>query len=231
MALMRSRNSATFRRCSDAMVMTQSYDVFMLNRRVKFRPIHEDLPVEQPAASKELLQLVNPTKRMLKELPGMLKRSPNLEEVIILADDLNKMWMIFCSSYHELAAAGGVVVDDGGHVLWIQRNGKWDLPKGKLESGESLEDAAVREVQEETGITDLRITGEAFTTFHTYEVEGIVHLKTTFWYPMRHRGNLTVGIPQAVEGITAVTWLKPPFDERVLGRTFGSIQIVLDTLI
>ena len=76
----------------------------MLNRRVKFRPFHEDLPVEQPAASKELLQLVNPTKRMLKELPGMLKRSPNLEEVIILADDLNKTWMIFCSSYLFLKA-------------------------------------------------------------------------------------------------------------------------------
>lgn len=230
MALMRSRNSATFRRCSDAMVMTQSYDVFMLNRRVKFRPFQEDSSLEGPAASSSFLRLVNPTAGMLRELPTLLKRSPELERVEIYATDLDETWMTFCSGYHELAAAGGVVQDEGGHVLWIQRNGKWDLPKGKLESGESLEEAAVREVEEETGITDLNITGEAFTTFHTYEAGGVVHLKTTFWYPMSHQGNLTPGTPQAVEGITDVTWLKPPFDEGVLSRTFGSIQIVLDEL-
>ena len=72
--------------------------------------------------------------------------------------------MTFCSGYHELAA-GGVVKDAEGHVLWIQRNGKWDLPKGKLERGESLEEAVIREVFEETGIRDLTITGKRSTLF------------------------------------------------------------------
>lgn len=211
--------------------MPQSYDVFMLNRRVKFRPFLEDFNEENVVVHESELQLLDPTERMLRELPTMLKRSPKLNNVTIFARDLDQVWMTFCSGYHELAAAGGVVQDEDGHVLWIQRNGKWDLPKGKLESGESLEEAAVREVEEETGISDLEIKGEAFTTFHTYEQDGVILLKTTFWYPMRHRGTQTRGVPQSIEGISDVTWLTAPFPEEVLNKTFGSIRIVLDELL
>ena len=181
--------------------------------------------------SESALQLINPPEKLLRELPNLLKKSPELEEVTVLADDLDRVWMSFCSGYHELAAAGGVVQDNGGNVLWIQRNGKWDLPKGKLESGERLDEAAIREVEEETGITQLTLTGDAFTTFHTYEADGVIHLKTTFWYPMRHEGLLTQGVPQTIEGISEVTWLQPPFSEDVLNKTFGSIRIVLDALL
>lgn len=230
MALMRSKNSATFRRWSDAMVMSQSYDVFMLNRKVKFRPLDDAMPLDRPA-QEHILDMVNPTERMLRDLPTLLKRSPQLKEVRIHCTELQEVWMMFCAGYKELAAAGGVVKDLEGRVLWIQRNGKWDLPKGKLEEGERLEEAAVREVEEETGISDVRITGEAFSTFHTYEAEGIVHLKTTFWYPMTHDGRSTPGVPQAIEGITEVTWLLPPFPSQTLNNTFGSIQQVLDALL
>jgi 8-oxo-dGTP pyrophosphatase MutT (NUDIX family) len=94
-----------------------------------------------------------------------------------------------------------------------------------------LDEAAVREVEEETGITDLTIVGEAFCTFHTYEAGGVVHLKTTFWYPMTHDGDATPGQPQAIEGITDVTWLTPPFPKSTLDNTFSSIQQVLDNLL
>ena len=203
----------------------------MLNRRVKFRPMPEEMPAQVQAPSPGKLTLLNPTERMLRDLPNLLKRSPDLQEVILHASDLDQMWMTFCASYHELAAAGGVVRDSEGHVLWIQRNGKWDLPKGKLEPGEQLEEAAVREVEEETGISDLTLTGEAFTTFHTYEAGGVVHLKTTFWYPMHHNGTQTAGVPQTIEGISDVTWLRPPFSTEVTDNTFGSIRIVLDALL
>ena len=59
----------------------------------------------------------------------------------------------------------------------------------------------------------------------------MIHLKSTFWYPMRHDGIQTRGCPQAIEGITDVTWLMPPFSEEVLTKTFGSIKVVLDELI
>ena len=177
------------------------------------------------------IHMVDPPKEMLRDLPNALKQHPELTEVLIESSNLEATWMLFCSGYHELAAAGGVVKDAEGHILWIQRNGKWDLPKGKLEHGERLEEAAIREVFEETGIEKVTITGEAFNTFHTYEAGGVIHLKSTFWYPMRHDGIQTQGRPQAIEGITDVTWLKPPFSEEVLTKTFGSIKVVLDKLI
>jgi len=213
------------------MVMSQSYDVFMLNRRVKFRPMPKDLSLHNHDYNPGVLTLLNPTAQILRDLPTLLKRNANVQDVVLFASDLEQVWMDFCSGYRELAAAGGVVQDEEGYILWIQRNGKWDLPKGKLEPGERLEEAAVREVEEETGITNLKITGDAFTTFHTYEAEGVVHLKTTFWYPMRHAGKRTKGIPQAVEGISAVTWLIPPFSEDVTDNTFGSIRNVLEALL
>lgn len=203
----------------------------MLNRRVKFRPFLAENASEIGMDGDQSIHMIDPTKEMLRDLPNALKQHPDLTDVLIESSNLEATWMTFCSGYHELAAAGGVVKDSEGHILWIQRNGKWDLPKGKLEPGESLEEAAVREVFEETGIQDLIITGEAFNTFHTYEAGGVIHLKSTFWYPMVHDGIQTQGRPQAIEGITDVTWLKPPFSEEVLHKTFGSIKVVLDKLI
>ena len=203
----------------------------MLNRRVKFRPVLAGNAGDIGIDTGQSIHMIDPPKEMLRDLPNALKQHPDLTEVLIESSDLEATWMTFCSGYHELAAAGGVVKDAEGHILWIQRNGKWDLPKGKLEHGESLEEAAIREVFEETGIGNVTITGEAFNTFHTYEAGGVIHLKSTFWYPMRHDGIQTRGCPQAIEGITDVTWLKPPFSEEVLTKTFGSIKVVLDELI
>ena len=211
--------------------MPQSYDVFMLNRRVKFRPFLAGNAGVIGVDTGQSIHMIDPPKALLRDLPDALKQHPDVTEVLIESSDLEATWMTFCSGYHELAAAGGVVKDAEGHVLWIQRNGKWDLPKGKLEHGERLEEAAVREVFEETGIGNVSITGEAFNTFHTYEAGGVIHLKSTFWYPMVHDGIQTQGRPQAIEGITDVTWLKPPFSEEVLTKTFGSIKVVLDALI
>ena len=203
----------------------------MLNRRVKFRPVLADKARDFAVGAGQSIHMMDPTKEMVHDLPYALKQHPDLTDVLIESTNLEATWMTFCSGYHELAAAGGVVKDAEGHVLWIQRNGKWDLPKGKLEHGESLEEAAIREVFEETGIENVTITGEAFNTFHTYEAGGVIHLKSTFWYPMRHDGVQTKGRPQAIEGITDVTWLQPPFSEQVLSKTFGSIKVVLDKLI
>ena len=113
--------------------------------------------------------------------PSLLRKSPDLK-VTIHSSNLEETWMTFCAPYRGYGA-GGVVTDEEGRVLWIQRNDKWDLPKGKLEAGESLEEAAIREVEEETGISALTITGEAYTTFHTYESEGVVYLKSMVGSP------------------------------------------------
>ena len=82
-------------------------------------------------------------------------------------------------------AAGGVVANKEGKVLFIFRNNKWDLPKGKLEKGESLEEAAVREVEEETGVKGLKLENPLKTTYHIFKAGGRYKLKEVHWYAMK----------------------------------------------
>jgi 8-oxo-dGTP pyrophosphatase MutT (NUDIX family) len=174
------------------------------------------------------LSLFNPDSKTLKELPKFIASHPSLKEIYISSKNLDELWMRFCMNYFEVVSAGGLVVNKNNKVLWINRNKHWDLPKGKVEPGESLEDAAVREVTEETGIRRLTITADLATTYHTYEVDGIAHLKTTFWYSMTHNGENTAGTPQEIEGITEVRWMNANVPKNIWESTYGSIRIVIN---
>ena len=207
--------------------MSQMYVVFMLNRRVCFNESDSAMLPKEAST----LSLFNPDSKTLKDLPKFINSHPNIEAIYISSTNLEQMWMRFCMNYFEVVSAGGLVVNKNGNVLWINRNKNWDLPKGKVERGESLEDAAVREVTEETGIRKLKITGDLVTTYHTYEINGIAHLKTTFWYTMIHNGEETVGTPQAIEGITEVTWMPLPVPEKIWTSTYGTIRIVVNAFL
>ncbi len=107
----------------------------------------------------------------------------------------------------DVPAAGGVICRrDGGHteVLLIFRRGLWDLPKGKIEADESPRQSALREVEEETGCSDLRITADLGTTVHEYEEKGQPVIKTTWWYAMES-GSPDLK-PQQEEEIEALEW-------------------------
>ena len=196
----------------------------MLNRRVCFN--ESDTATLPNEAS--TLCLFDPDSKTLKDLPKFIKTHPNLTAVNISSNNLDQLWMRFCMNYFEVVSAGGLVINKNDKVLWINRNKHWDLPKGKVEPGESLEDAAVREVTEETGIKKLTITGDLVTTYHTYEIDGIAHLKTTFWFTMTHNGEDTKGTPQAIEGITEVKWMNTTVPEKIWDSTYGSIRIVVN---
>ena len=120
---------------------------------------------------------------------------------------ITEYWEKFCSNYTLIKAAGGVVYNQKKELLMIFRNGKWDLPKGKLETGESIEECAIREVQEECGVNNLQIISKLSDTYHTYELNGEMVLKHTFWFRMttKFEGELS---PQTKEGITKVEWVK-----------------------
>jgi 8-oxo-dGTP pyrophosphatase MutT (NUDIX family) len=133
--------------------------------------------------------------------------------------------------YIEVLAAGCVVENQRGELLWMERNGKWDLPKGKVEPGESLEEAAMREVEEETGISQLSIASDLGATYHTYDDAGTPVLKTTFWFHAKHSGDRTKGQPQKEEGITAVSWHAQPISSQVLSRAYPSLVGLLDKLL
>jgi len=135
-------------------------------------------------------------------------------------------WKSFCADYSLIEAAGGLVYNSDNQLLMIFRNGKWDLPKGKLEIDENIKECAIREVEEECGISGLSIINALKDTYHTYEINGKKILKRTFWFVMNsnYKGNL---IPQTEEGITKVIWVDKQDIAEKLENSFGNINELL----
>ena len=126
-------------------------------------------------------------------------------------------------------AAGGIVKNSQSEYLFIFRRGKWDLPKGKLDDGEDFETAAIREVQEECGITHIELGDLYHLSYHIYEENNDWILKQTNWYLMKSdEKNL---IPQLAEGITQTAWLPTSQFEKVRENTYASIDEIICKLL
>ena len=111
----------------------------------------------------------------------------------------------------------------------IFRNGRWDLPKGHWEPGETIEECAVREVGEETGVRGVRIVRPLCETFHAYPMRGRWELKRTRWFEMRFDGSCALS-PQREEGIERVVWCPPSELDGRLRATFPTIRRVMACL-
>ncbi|PCH71517.1 MAG: NUDIX hydrolase [Bacteroidales bacterium] len=148
------------------------------------------------------------------------------EAICIVAEDLEQLLEQFASCFKYIEAAGGKVFNSNKEILAIYRLEKWDLPKGKLEKGESVREAAVREVEEECGITDLKIEKELNSTYHTYWLKGKHLLKRTYWFEMSYSGSETL-VPQTEEDIQEVKWLSPDKQDEFKANTYASIMEVM----
>ena len=124
-------------------------------------------------------------------------------------------------------AGGGLVYNKDGNVLFIFRNGKWDLPKGGTEKNETIEETAMREVEEETGVTGLAITEKLQRTYHIFKRNGRYKLKITQWFEMRTKYE---GIPQgqADEGIERVEWVNPKDIKFLLENSYENIKLLFE---
>ncbi|MGV6829644.1 MAG: NUDIX hydrolase [Flavobacteriales bacterium] len=122
-------------------------------------------------------------------------------------------------------AAGGLVYNKKKKVLFIFRNSKWDLPKGKIEKGERKKDAAIREVEEETGVENLEITRFINKTYHVFKRNDEFRLKVTYWYEMTtdYKGKL---IPQLNEGIKKVKWKNFEKTQKALTNSYENIKLL-----
>ncbi|GJM31314.1 MAG: hypothetical protein DHS20C18_03150 [Saprospiraceae bacterium] len=144
--------------------------------------------------------------KMLLSYADMLEKNTNFETVTLYSQDYEKLARDFESNYKVIEAAGGLVFHSNGQALFIFRSGYWDLPKGKIEKGEIKEDAAIREVQEETGLQQLDLKEFLGTTHHTYRgANGKRILKRTFWYRMQTEERAL--IPQTEEDIEKAEWM------------------------
>lgn len=128
---------------------------------------------------------------------------------------------------HKLIHASGGVVRSGNELLFIKRLGFWDLPKGKIEKGESVELAAVREVEEECGISNVILERFLCTTYHTYKMKDKNCLKKTDWFSMRYDGD-EILVPQLEEDITEVKWINQSNLNEVKANTYPSILDVIE---
>ncbi|WP_262245677.1 NUDIX hydrolase [Parapedobacter soli] len=128
-----------------------------------------------------------------------------------------------------IKAAGGVVKNGAGDYLFIYRLKKWDLPKGKVDPGESMKKAAVREVEEECGISIDYLGQKLATSYHTYQIKGEVVLKKTNWYEMGVN-KVPKLKPQREENITDAIWLPKDKFNKIRKNTYPLIIEVLDTI-
>lgn len=161
----------------------------------------------------------------IHSLVDMVEVSDSLHRVCIPTSDIQSTYKAICAEFLEVNAGGGLVSNRRGDYLLISRNGMWDLPKGHQDPGEDIKVTALREVQEETGISELELRDLICITDHCYKRNGIWHLKHTWWYDMLYTDPTDL-TPQTEEDITKAAWVArsslPPY----LLNTYPSIQEV-----
>lgn len=150
----------------------------------------------------------------------------DLEGVMVIGKNKDKLLKSFLKKLPNVVAGGGKVFNNKGEILFIYRNDKWDLPKGKIEDNESIEDTALREVEEETKVNGLKIVKPLQTTYHIFKRNGRLQLKITYWFEMTSSYN---GIlePQEEEGITKVAWLNPEQIKKAMENSYANIKLLV----
>jgi 8-oxo-dGTP pyrophosphatase MutT (NUDIX family) len=144
--------------------------------------------------------------------------------IFLTQDRFEEAVSAFNSLFKDVKAAGGIVKNQGQQILGIFRLGVWDLPKGKLKKKEIPEEGAIREVEEETGLSSLQILKPLPSTFHIYTSrKGKAILKETYWFEMYYDGNETP-VPQVEEDITEVKWFGKDELHEVIDSTYTSLK-------
>ncbi len=151
-----------------------------------------------------------------------VKLSAQKTDYFLITDRPYEMFDEIAANLQIIEAAGGLVKNDTGAHLFIFRRGKWDLPKGKIDEGESPELAAVREVEEECGVRIARLGELLSVTFHIYPSPKNLVLKKTYWYEMEVSGSPEL-IPQIEEEITEAVWLKNREIKQVMENSYPLI--------
>ncbi len=150
-----------------------------------------------------------------------------VQKAYLYHSDAKEIMKVLKSKIPVQKAGGGLVYNENGDVLFIFRNGKWDLPKGGTEKGEDIEETAIREVEEETSVKDLKITDRLQKTYHIFKRNGDYKLKITHWFEMQttYKGELT---GQLDEGIEKVEWVDPNKIPEILSNSYENIKLLFN---
>jgi 8-oxo-dGTP pyrophosphatase MutT (NUDIX family) len=152
--------------------------------------------------------------------------SSDLKAVRLIGKKENKLIKKFLKLLPNVIAGGGKVYNQKGAILFIYRNDKWDLPKGKAEKKETIEETSIREVEEETGVQGLEIIKPLETTYHIFKRNGKHRIKVTYWFEMKTTFD-GILMPQENEGITKVEWLSPGDSQKALENSYANIKLLI----
>lgn len=152
---------------------------------------------------------------------------PEVDGLLLFSAEGFDAWDDFRARHELVVAAGGAVEEEQGRLLVIHRRGHWDLPKGKLDAGETSEVAAVREVQEECGLRAVRIVEALPSTWHTYTEKGRAKLKRTDWYRMRASSTEPL-VAQHEEDIDEARWATRDELSAIIAGSYPSLRVVFE---
>ncbi len=192
------------------------YKVFFKDRIVFFSDSDRNSPKDDGK-----IWVCNSQERVKEALDAFLADS-DIRELHYVSPDISSLKTRFQELTLPITAAGGIILNEKEEILFIRRNELWDLPKGKLDQGESPEDCAYREVKEETGIKSLNVLYPGEITYHIYLLNGKLILKDTHWFIMQAPDNQNF-TPQFKENITRVEWMDRNAYEKVRNETFPLI--------
>jgi len=199
----------------------QKYRIFLSNRVVTIGEPEGWIPAAGQVVLKE------PRMVKLHHWLWKLEWDTKIKALFVHTPQPEVFFGDFVASMNVVRAAGGVVVRDG-KAMFIYRHDRWDLPKGKMEAGESIRETAVREVEEECGVGGLEIDCPFKDSWHIYNMDGHLMLKQTSWFGMftRFTGNPR---PQLEEGIQRVDWFAPSeWAQEIFPYTFASLLPLLE---
>lgn len=185
------------------------------------KPIILTTKVEQETNFKNYLLDTVSIGKVIREL-----KQSSLAAVHLIDKDEDQLLKKFLKLLPNVVAGGGKVYNAKGDILFIYRNDKWDLPKGKAEKKETISTTAIREVEEETGVTGISITKPLERTYHIFKRNGRHRIKVTYWFEMYTEFNGKL-IPQEKEGITKVQWLDAKETEKALNNSYANIKLLV----
>lgn len=163
--------------------------------------------------------------------PSIVKalKSKSVRGIYLYHSNPEKLWKHLLKHFPLIEAGGGLVQHQNGKILFIYRNNKWDLPKGRIEKKEMLLDGALREVMEETGVKDLIVKKKLSDTYHIFSRNGKYKLKKTYWYLM-HTSYEGVLEPQLDEGIEMATWKNKEEISELMENAYENIKLILSEI-
>ena len=200
--------------------MEQIFTIYMNERPLILCPRQRDIP----ANYKDAPVCPNPDAAAISQTLQALENG-EIASAVFVQTDTKRLMEAIKQHFKVLVAAGGLITNPEGEILLMFRRNKWDLPKGKQDDGESLEECAVREVREETGLQQITLTDKITETFHYYPLKDKKVLKHTYWYRMQFTGT-ELTIPQIEEDIMDIQWIKPENLGKYLKFSYKNIEDV-----